>query len=137
VRPTPEGPARNRRFDDGRLARALREVEVARAELDDMALRAIVAAESVNLISSLVSGPNGDAIHEVADMVLEACTLADVIGQRLAKVGDTLATVGEPDVSGMTERTAETLLSVTVDGVIAVGPGLTKITQDDVDAIFG
>ena len=118
---------------DSRLSRALREVEVARAELDDMALRAIVAAESVNLISSLVTGSNGDAIHEVADMVLEACTLADVIGQRLSKVGTTLAEATAP----YDPQTAQARSPMTADGAVAVGPGLTRITQDEVDAIFG
>lgn len=120
----PAGPVKDRRKPDVRLARALREIEVARAELNEMALRAIVAAESVTLISTLVTGPNGDAIHEVADMVLEACTLADVIGQRLTKVGDSLSGA---DRTPPADR----------DGVVAAGPGLTPISQKDVDAIFG
>ncbi len=124
VTTTPSAPARDRRKPDVRLARALSEIEAARAELNDMTLRAIVAAESVTLISTLVSGPNGDAIHEVADMVLEACTLADVIGQRLTKVGATLSGTDRTPPEGQ-------------DGVVAAGPGLTGISQKDVDAIFG
>lgn len=124
VTTTSAAPARDRRKPDVRLARALREIEAARAELNDMTLRAIVAAESVTLISTLVSGPNGDAIHEVADMVLEACTLADVIGQRLTKVGATLSGTDRAPPAGE-------------EGVVAAGPGLTGISQKDVDAIFG
>ena len=56
-----------------------------------------------------------------------------MIGQRLSKVGTTLAEATAP----YDPQTAQARSPMTADGAVAVGPGLTRITQDEVDAIFG
>ena len=75
-----------RRAADVELRRSLAEITVAQAEVRDMTLRAIVAAETVATLSTLVEGSDGVAIREVAEMILETCRLADQIGQRMSSV---------------------------------------------------
>ncbi len=128
---------------DANLSRALDELVVAQSEIDDMAMRNIVAAETVELISTLVKGRDGDAISEVAGMILEACTLADVIGQRMMKVSRALeaAQAQMARMSGALSeagvRTGEPEGDVRNLGVLATGPALTRPKQADIDALFG
>ena len=75
-----------RRAADIELRKSLAEISVAQSELRDMTLRAIVAAETVATLSTLVDGSDGVAIREVAEMILETCRLADQIGQRMSTV---------------------------------------------------
>lgn len=76
----------SRRAADARLRKSLTEIAAAQAELRDMTMRAIVAAETVATLSTLVDGSDGVAIREVAEMILETCRLADQIGQRMSSV---------------------------------------------------
>jgi hypothetical protein len=75
-----------RRAADVELRKSLAEIAVAQSELRDMTMRAIVAAETVATLSTLVDGSDGVAIREVAEMILETCRLADQIGQRMSSV---------------------------------------------------
>lgn len=76
----------SRRAADAKLRQSLTEIAAAQAELRDMTLRAIVAAETVATLSTLVDGSDGVAIREVAEMILETCRLAEKIGQRMSSV---------------------------------------------------
>ena len=76
----------SRRAADVELRKSLAEITVAQSELRDMTMRAIVAAETVATLSTLVDGSDGVAIREVAEMILETCRLADQIGQRMSSV---------------------------------------------------
>ena len=80
----------SRRAADVELRKSLAEITVAQSELRDMTMRAIVAAETVATLSTLVDGSDGVAIREVAEMILETCRLADQIGQRMSSVNRAL-----------------------------------------------
>jgi len=87
----PEGGATQelhgtRRAADVEFRKSLAELSIAQTELREMTLRAIVAAETVATLSTLVDGSDGVAIREVAEMILETCRLADQIGQRMSSV---------------------------------------------------
>lgn len=128
---------------DMNLTRALDELAAAQSEIDDMAMRNIVAAETVELISTLVKGGDGDAISEVAGTILEACTLADVIGQRLMKISRALETAQGHMASlscALNDAGVKPPLAQAErqgSGVHATGPALSPPNQADIDALFG
>lgn len=128
-----------RRAADIELRQSLAEIAVAQAELRDMVLRAIVAAETVATLSTLVNGRDGVAIREVAEMILEACTLADLIGQRMSKVDRALSLSDRRSDASRRVLKGDAALAAESpsDGAKAFGPGLEPVTQAEVDAIFG
>lgn len=128
-----------RRAADIELRQSLAEIAVAQSELRDMVLRAIVAAETVATLSTLVDGRDGVAIREVAEMILEACTLADLIGQRMSKVDRALSLSDRRSDASRRAMAGAAMSRAdgSFDSVKAHGPSLEPVTQAEVDAIFG
>lgn len=70
---------------DERFGSAIDDIHAARAELSDMGERAAVAAEAMGQIATLIQGPQGETLGDIAEHILNACLLADAVGHRLAR----------------------------------------------------
>jgi chemotaxis protein CheZ len=127
-----------------RLPSAKLELEAARNESGDAALRIIDAVERLLALADTVGGDAGRCMNDVAGDIFEACAMHDIVGQRLTKasgafdlaglrLGNLASRLNVPDV-----EEPETEASLLATDKLTHGPALggPETSQADIDAVF-
>lgn len=126
-----------------RLPSALAEIGAARTESDAAAMQILDAAEALMALAADIGDSNGDSVMTAADAILQACTMNDIVGQRLAKAAAAVTEARNrlvvlADAIGLSaEANIETANDAKVREHLTFGPALTqKVDQSDVDKLF-
>ena len=126
-----------------RLPSALAELSAAQKETDGAAMQILDATEVLMGLASQLGAP-GEAVMTAAYDILQACTMNDIVGQRLAKAvaavsetRDRLETLSKA-VGITTPMTLETARDRRVQERMTCGPaiGWSGVSQSDVDGLF-
>ena len=127
-----------------RLPSALAEIGAARQESDNAAMQILDAAEALMGLATEMGSPPGDGVMTATDAILQACTMNDIVGQRLAKAATAITEardrlVALSDAIGIqSELAVDTADDKPVRDQLTFGPALGQVdvNQSDVDRLF-
>ncbi len=78
-----------------RLSSALAEIGAAREESDAAAMQILDVAETLAAMAGGIDEPEGIEVMHAADAIFQACTMNDIVGQRLAKAAAAVSVARE------------------------------------------
>lgn len=126
-----------------RLPSALAELGAARGESDSAVMQILDAADALMAIAADLGGSRGVSVITATDLILQACSMNDIVGQRLAKAAGVILEARNrlaalTDVIGSTDEVRfETVDDARIREQLTFGPALTQtMNQSDVDEFF-